>query len=150
MTSAQTDPDIQQAILTSLNNWRFSDDIEFHIPFSLKMAVGQQQDIGWQLFLEGWISYEWEYAQQAYYEFLNLHRTGKRWAAALHSLKNYGMLHGTYGSIEMVYCIVKPTQHLMQCFFQLTGEYGLCLPPINQFYPQLWINIYLLFHSRPY
>ncbi len=66
MTSVQTDPDIQQALLTSLNNWRFSEDTEFYIPFSLKMVIEQQHDIGWSLFLEGWTSFEWEHVQQAY------------------------------------------------------------------------------------
>jgi hypothetical protein len=82
-TSVQTDPDIQQAILTSLNDWRFSEDTEFSIPFSLKMVIEQQQDIGRSPFLEGWTSFEWEHAQQAYYEFLNIYRTGRRWATEL-------------------------------------------------------------------
>ncbi len=45
--------------------------------------MGQQNDIGWQTFIEGWTAMEWESAQQDYYNFIMSRRTGKHWMTAL-------------------------------------------------------------------
>ena len=42
-----------------------------------------QQKIGWRQLMGGCLSVEWARAQQAYYQWRDIRRTGKRWAVAL-------------------------------------------------------------------
>ena len=63
MVSVQTDPDVQEVIIAQLNNWRLGIDNTYTVPFQLQPAVDQQTDIGWNNFLEGWVSFEWELVQ---------------------------------------------------------------------------------------
>ena len=83
MLESQTDPDIQEAVIHSLNQWRYPSRSASPIPSSLKVSMDQQNDIGWQSFLEGWIAMDWECVQQEYYDFLKSRKTGKRWIIAL-------------------------------------------------------------------
>ncbi len=83
MVSVQTDPDVQEAIIAQLNNWRLGIDNTYTVPFQLQPAVDQQTDIGWNNFLEGWVSFEWELVQQAYYDLIQSRRTGLRWLSSL-------------------------------------------------------------------
>jgi hypothetical protein len=73
MTSVQTAPCIMEAILIGLNNWRFG----YTTPL-ICVALAQQFDIGWNLFLKGWLSIEWETAQQSHYSSLHSLRTGQK------------------------------------------------------------------------
>jgi hypothetical protein len=83
MHSVLTDPDINKAIITGLNNWRFKTMHPFPITPCLKVCLDQQQDIGWEGLLEGWIPFEWEEAQQKYYSAISSQRSGKRWIVGL-------------------------------------------------------------------
>lgn len=73
----QTDPDIQEAILKSLHKWRTDDVDSLPIHESIRVAMDQQNDIGWQALLEGWAAMEWEFVQQDYYSLIASRRTGK-------------------------------------------------------------------------
>jgi hypothetical protein len=83
VTNNQTDPDIQEVIMTWLHKWRYSDESGITIHHTLKVAMEQQNNIGWQSFLEGWTAMEWEFVQQDHYDFLGSRRTGKRWVIEL-------------------------------------------------------------------
>ncbi len=83
MDSVDTDPDISKAILHYLNSWRSNSSSDYNVPFWLRDTIKQQADIGWNLFLEGWIAKEWELVQQAYYQLIQSRRTGKRWLISI-------------------------------------------------------------------
>jgi hypothetical protein len=83
MHSVLTDPDINKAIITGLNNWRFQTTHPFPSTPCLKVCLDQQQDIGWGGLLEGWIPFEWEVAQQKYYSEISSQRSGRRWIVGL-------------------------------------------------------------------
>jgi len=83
MTSVQTAPCIMEAILIGLNNWRFGYTTSFPNDTLIRVALAQQFDIGWNLFLEGWISIEWETAQQSHYSSLHSLRMGRKWITHL-------------------------------------------------------------------
>jgi len=73
----QTDPEIAEAILNGPRHWRAGTTDALTYTWQVHNAVGQQEDIGWQLFLEGWLCLEWEALQQAYLCLLGSRRTGK-------------------------------------------------------------------------
>jgi hypothetical protein len=83
MVSAQTDPDIRETIIHNLSNWYTGH--QPHNPLNGKtlLAFDQQSDIGWNVSIEGWISFEWAAKQEEYYKFLGSRRTGRRWVIAL-------------------------------------------------------------------
>jgi hypothetical protein len=104
MSSVNTDPDIQSAILHFLQSWR-SDTTP---TISLDSDIAQQQNtLGWQQFFEGWIPVCWEEAQQSYYSLIRSYRTGRRWIISL-----IKMLHGTYGNIAMASFTIRKTSQL--------------------------------------
>ncbi len=122
MTSVQTDPDIQEAIISHLSKWRLGSDENGMAPFQLHPAIEQQNDIGWNNFLEGWVTFEWELVQQAYYELIQSRRSGLRWFSS--PIKNYGRLHGTYGSTGMACYINRTTWYWPTPYHDLTKEYA--------------------------
>ena len=73
----QTDPDVQDAIITYLNSWREDSIPEQLVSFDLKDIVQYQSNQGWRLFFEGWIPIAWDEIQQAYYSLIISRRTGK-------------------------------------------------------------------------
>jgi Reverse transcriptase (RNA-dependent DNA polymerase) len=83
MESVQTDPDVQEAILSKLSKWRTGSDDDGMVPFQLQPAIEQQNDIGWSNFIEGWVSFEWELVQQSYYDLIQSRRSGLRWLSSL-------------------------------------------------------------------
>ena len=83
MTLVQTAPCIMEAILIGLNNWRLGYTTPFPNDRLIRVALAQQTDIGWNLFLKGWLSIEWETAQQSHYSSLHLLRTGQKWITHL-------------------------------------------------------------------
>jgi len=82
LESVRTDPDLVETILLNLCLWR-----EGHSSCppsnNTLLAFNQQSDIGWQLFLEGCLSFEWAALQEEYYKFISSRRTGKCWAISL-------------------------------------------------------------------
>jgi hypothetical protein len=83
MVSVQTDPDIREIIIHNLSNWPTG--LHPHNPLDRKtfLAFDQQCDIGWNVMIEGWITFEWAATQEEYYKFLGSWRTGRRWVIAL-------------------------------------------------------------------
>ena len=83
MSSVSTDPDIQDAILHHLKDWR-NGNVEFReYAHDLRDLIQEQSNIGWQNFFEGWIPSGWEEAQHAFYTLIRSHRTGRRWTICL-------------------------------------------------------------------
>jgi hypothetical protein len=84
MTSVDTDPNIQAAVLEHLRGWRSSNRV---IPSQqalyLQQVIQQQNMLGWQLFFEGWLLQDWAGIQQLYYNMIKSRRTGKRWAVSI-------------------------------------------------------------------
>ncbi len=83
MSSVNMDPDLQNAILHHLQNWR--NNTTPTIPSTPDMAqlIQRQNTLGWQQFFEGWIPISWEEAQQSYYSLIRSHCTGRRWITSL-------------------------------------------------------------------
>jgi hypothetical protein len=51
-------------------------------PF-LRSAVNAQDALGWQTFLEGGLSFDWQFAQQHYFKSLRSMKSGRWWVYAL-------------------------------------------------------------------
>lgn len=127
METAQTDPQIQSAIVTHLTQYLNSQP---PTPFSspsptVQAAIHIQNDIGWENLFEGCIAKEWEHTQIVYYEWCRSKKSGRRWTTALiqklwdiawdlweyrngivHSKENAEILHNmaeTDGSIRTQY-----------------------------------------------
>jgi hypothetical protein len=83
MTTVDTDPDIQSAILHYLRAWRDNISNPHDTTAEVDSLVQQQSIHGWRLFFEGWTDIGWEETQQLYYSFLCSRRTGRRWVIAL-------------------------------------------------------------------
>jgi hypothetical protein len=83
LSSVQTDPDVQDAIIAYLNSWREDSIPEKVVSFDLKDIVQYQSNQGWRLVFEGWIPIAWDEIQQAYYNLIKSRRTGKRWTICL-------------------------------------------------------------------
>jgi hypothetical protein len=64
MVSVQTDPDIQHHILGHLRSWWDGSQGPAFIPPGLRNAIDEQNNIGWNRFLEGWLSKAWVLRQQ--------------------------------------------------------------------------------------
>jgi hypothetical protein len=69
MTSVQTDPDIQDAIINYLNSWR-NETTPSNPPLHIAELLQTQTTVGWHMFFEGWIPVSWEESQQVYYRLL--------------------------------------------------------------------------------
>jgi hypothetical protein len=85
METAQTDPDIQYAIITHLTQCLNSSPQIPIIETSPKVqaAIDIQTDIGWENFFEGCVAKEWEHIQIIYYEWCQSKKSGRRWTTAL-------------------------------------------------------------------
>jgi hypothetical protein len=79
----QTDPDIQNIILSYLKNWREEVSLGTANIFLFDDLILRQSRIGWRRFFEGWLARDWSVAQQAYYQLIKSRRSGKRWAVEL-------------------------------------------------------------------
>ena len=73
-------PELAHAITTSLNNWHSgSDNTSQTYSPSLQAAVRQQNNIGWQSFIEGFWSVKWEEHQQLYLTSIKSQRSSRLW-----------------------------------------------------------------------
>jgi hypothetical protein len=77
LSSVQTDPDVQDAIIAYLDSWREDSIPEQLVSFDLRDLVQYQSNQGWRLFFKGWIPIAWEEIQQVYYNLNKSGRTGK-------------------------------------------------------------------------
>jgi len=77
MLSVSTDPDIQHLLLHYLRSWWDNVGPSTYVPPALLAPILDQQFIGWNRCLEGWLSNKWTVCQQHYYEKMNSRRSGK-------------------------------------------------------------------------
>ena len=81
----QTAPAIIDAIKSRLLAWKSYDVLPtYQTTFpGLSEAIANQDDMGWDNFLEGTIVKNWQSIQATYYHFLQSRKTTLRWASAL-------------------------------------------------------------------
>jgi hypothetical protein len=70
-----TDPDVRESIIKYLTLWQLH-DMQDPLPGNEQFLV-KQHLIRWGNVFEGWMSSDWEEAQQNYYNFLKYRRTSK-------------------------------------------------------------------------
>ena len=81
----KTDPHITNAIVHNLRKWRKSGGLfghHYQEP-SIRKALQEQKDIGWDHFMLGRISQRWSTLQEKYYKRQKLRKTGDKWAEEL-------------------------------------------------------------------
>jgi hypothetical protein len=86
MTALETDPEIQDCIITSLKNW-YSGQGHLQMTTALNpllpQALQEQHSIGWFPFVEGLISTKWRKAQALHYSSIDTRRTSHQWSRRL-------------------------------------------------------------------
>ena len=82
LISVKTEPTMRKALVAHLRLWH-SDEHLYYIPFTLRKAFDEQDKIGWDTFLFGFVSLEWQKLQNEHYASMGSLRTGKRWVSAL-------------------------------------------------------------------
>ena len=88
MTTLDTAPHIQKAILKRLNQWRKYGDKDLprfrdYDMWGTQHAVQEQDEIGWYQFLLGRFGRKWSDAQQRFIDSLQKKNTGRRWIISL-------------------------------------------------------------------
>jgi hypothetical protein len=86
MRKQNTHPGICAAVISHLKAWQTSSPgpkTHSQAYYNLSTVVLNQNEIGWQAFIEGCPSHGWQSSQQQYYEFLCSRITGLRWLSAL-------------------------------------------------------------------
>ena len=90
LTDTNTRPEISDAILHCLNQWRTSSPIILNrFPTDIQIAVKHQQAIGWLDLLESLPSRQWRTLQHQYYRQQNLRKSSNRWCKGLLSHLHY-------------------------------------------------------------
>jgi hypothetical protein len=85
MQEHKTNLDVHDTVLQYLNSRRYGTSCT-NVPYGLQEVINQQQQIGWQPFLEGWLALEWQATQQAYYNMIKSRHSRKRWTAEIISM----------------------------------------------------------------
>jgi len=80
MESVNTDPDLSVCVISGLNSGR--EGMNNHVTSS-HLAALQQNDLGWNVAIEGWWSFEWAYMQDSFYQSMDSNKTGRRWMISL-------------------------------------------------------------------
>jgi hypothetical protein len=86
LSAIDTDPEIQDCIITSLTTWHAGLG---HVRLEesqnplLIQALTEQHSIGWFPFVEGLISATWQKAQAIHYSTINTKRTSQQWSHRL-------------------------------------------------------------------
>jgi hypothetical protein len=81
-----TPPDVSAVILEYIHAWRTQTPPRIHLdrcPSDLAHAISVQSDIGWGLFLEGFVANDWATVMNTHYESVSSRRTGLRWCSGL-------------------------------------------------------------------
>jgi hypothetical protein len=108
MIQASTLPNLIEVLCDQLTAWR--NDVAPTVPISnvllgLRATIAEQDNVGWQAMLEGLPVVGWAEVQQRYLEWRKndvLGNDGWHWLS-----KNYGMSHGTCGTIAIGYCTTR-------------------------------------------
>ena len=82
LDSVHTNPLLTSTILEFLRKWHIRQVLD-HIPPRFEELFEEQYTIGWQSFLFGFISSQWQLIQQRHYAMIGSRRTGLRWASLL-------------------------------------------------------------------
>ena len=86
MKEQKTHPGIRVVVIAHLTKWQENgpdptlDGQEF---FDLPAAIMNQNEVGWQAFIEGCPAQGWRDSQQQYYMYIGSKKTGLRWLSAL-------------------------------------------------------------------
>ena len=80
LTTMETDPALNTAIIQSLNNWNHHTAPPEHPP---EHPVSQQTRIGWYPMIHGQISTAWQEAQATYFASISSKKSPKRWTIQL-------------------------------------------------------------------
>ena len=81
-----TCPDLRKLLLQILDQWRRGSGVVSLNDFEFERCEGvfvSQEAIGWRPMMGGCFSLEWAKAQDAYFKWLGVRKTGKRWLVAL-------------------------------------------------------------------
>ena len=81
MVQRKTCPDLGKILLTIIDQWRYNRHVtnDIYCEFErCKNIFISQQMIGWRQLMGGCLSLEWSQAQESYYKWLGLKKTGKR------------------------------------------------------------------------
>ena len=81
-----TCPDLKKLVLNIIRNWKLRRKIQLHdnIEFDgIKEVFKVQKEIGWRIFLDGCLTYEWSKLQQSYLEWIGSKKTGVSWVKGL-------------------------------------------------------------------
>ena len=82
----KTCPDLRRLLLHIMDRWRndlrVTNISNYEFDICNKVYVAQEL-IGWRQMLGGCLTIEWAKAQQVYYEWLGIRKTGRRWVTAL-------------------------------------------------------------------
>jgi hypothetical protein len=85
MERTQTHPDLQSIIIDNLRAWYGDQPTtarDFDWPGVTDVNL-RQNELGWEIFYDGFLIPDCAAIQQAYYEYLKKRNTGRRWASQL-------------------------------------------------------------------
>ena len=80
----KTCPDLRKLLLNIINQWRSGEEVQNVSPIEFESCEGvfmAQKEIGWRNMMGGCFANEWSSAQQDFYKWLGMRRTGERWVA---------------------------------------------------------------------
>ena len=80
----RTCPDLRKLLLNIINKWRSGEEVQNVTPIEFESCEGifaAQKKIGWRNMIGGCFANEWSSAQEEYYKWLGMRRTGERWVA---------------------------------------------------------------------
>ncbi len=83
MISVDMDPDLQHHILQHLFSRRDASNTTSYAPPLVQEALWDQDAIGWDWFLEGWVCAKWQVLQHRHYSCIRSAWSGKCWVVAL-------------------------------------------------------------------
>ena len=79
-------PDLSKLVLNALKSFKTGEKVALHddIMFDgVKDVFTSQSNIGWRVFIDGWVSVEWAKVQQSYFNWIGSRRTGRKWTSGL-------------------------------------------------------------------
>ena len=82
----KTCPDLRKLLVRVINQWRLGEEVRNLESFEFESCEGvypAQKEIGWRQLMGGCMSSEWAKAQEDYYKWLGMRRTGERWVVEL-------------------------------------------------------------------
>ena len=86
LSDQKTCPDLRKLLIHALSRWRLGLDVTNLRSFQFEWCENifeSQQIIGWRQLMGGCLSIEGAMAQQTYFKWMGIRRTGKRWVVSL-------------------------------------------------------------------